>query len=564
MSLEAAVTLLDHHGEPIQSISRRPVSRVAGEQVVAHPFPEPRFPAGIGVPPAVLLVVLLVAAVSLSLLRPPGAGTETASGPDPAGWPGLVPGLTVAAVGLLAFVTLRALLVGPVRRLRDDLAAAISGSSRGGGHRVRRSSVREVDRIAVALRTHRSGTGDVTVASGLRVPLAVGLALVAVVLVGWLVISFVMVDRQSTTRAKLLLEESRVSTEGAAKDLRWALNEGWSGLQGATVPAVGVTGTDLRATVTAVLATRPVFRSVYAVDVAGQVVAVAGRDPQRPIAPPPAVGITQVNASGPAPAVVASAPMHDRAHTLVAEYDPRALNKVLRRSGAPTRVLDSGLRTVLSTGGYEAFTELDDPFLRAAATAALGNRPTATIDTVNNAASMVVAQRFGNDGDVTAALGWVVLHDQDLAAAGFVHNSLTRAAIVITSLSWGASLLVLAWFYISAILPLRRLGDHAEAIAAIRAGHPSPEPVAPQRLDEVGAIAAGLNRWLVTAIPAQGAAPPAPPRVTRSAPRLIPGQQPSPHPRLRLADAVTGSGPSPIAVPAARCTDTHSLVQTGN
>jgi len=476
----------------------------------------------------------------------------------------LVPGLAVAAVGLLAFVILRALLVGPVRRLCRDLVAANSGSAGGGACRVRRSSVREVDRIAVALRAHPSGTGDVTVASGRRVPLAVGLALVAVVLVGWLVTTFVMVDRQSATRAKLLLEESRASTVGAAEDLRWALNEGLSGLQGVTVPGVGVTGTDLQSAVTAVLATRPVFRSVYAVDATGQVVAVAGSDPQRPIAPPPAAGITQINTSGPAPAVVASTPMHDRAHTLIAEYDPRALNNVLRRSGGPTRVLDSGLRTILSTGGYEAFTELDDPILRTAATAALNNRPTATIDTVNNAASMVVAQRLGNDGDVTAALGWVVLHDQDLAAAGFIHNSLARAALVITSLSWGASLLVLAWFYVTAIRPLRRLGDHAEAIAAICAGHPAPEPVAPQCLDEVGAIAAELNRWLVTAIPAPGTAPPAPPRVTRSAPALVPGQRSSSHPRPRRADAVTSSGPTPISVPAARFADPHSLVQTGN
>ncbi|MGH3839994.1 MAG: hypothetical protein ACRDS0_00855 [Pseudonocardiaceae bacterium] len=415
-----------------------------------------------------------------------------------------MPGLGIAAGGLWAFVTLRALVVGPIRRLRDDLACAISGPSGHGVRRIRRSAVGEVDRIAVA-HTRWIWNVDVAVPSGRRIPVAAVLALVAVVLVGLLVASFMLVDHQSTTRAKLLLEERHAGTTAAAKDLRWALNEGLSGLQAATVPEVGTSGTDLQATVTAVLATRPVFRSVYAIDGAGTVVAFSGSDPQRPMASPPAAGITQVNTSGAAPAVVASAPMNDRTHTLVAEYDPRALNKVLRRSGEPIRVLDSGLRTILSTGGYEAFTELTEPSLRAAASAALNDRPIVAIDTINDAASTVVAQRLGNDGDITAALGWVVLHNQDLAAAGFARNSLTRAALVITSLSWGAALLVLGWFYISAIRPLRRLGEHAEAIAAIRAGHPAPEPVAPQRLDEVGAIAAGLNRWLVTAIPIPGA-----------------------------------------------------------
>jgi HAMP domain len=199
--------------------------------------------------------------------------------------------------------------------------------------------------------------------------------------------------------------------------------------------------------------------------------------------------------------VVAAASLYDGG-TLVGEYDPRALNDALRQSTAHLLVVDPGLRTVLSNRGYQAFSGLLDPELRAAA--AVGPAPVAAVRTVDGSDAAVAAQRIGVDGDPLAALGWVVLTYRDLGDGEFAHDPAERTAAAITGLSAGIVLALLGWTYIATVRPLRGAATHAAAIAAVRDGASLPAPLPAQRADEIGAITAGLNRHLYALTTAVG------------------------------------------------------------
>lgn len=146
-------------------------------------FPEPRFPAGVGVPPAVLLVVLLGAAACLTA----AGGTH----PDSSA---VLAGVVVGVAALLGFVALRVLVVRPVRRLRDDLAAALLGRQQNGA--IRASAVREIDDVAAASRWYGSASRSV---SRRRLPLSLSLPVLTLGLVGALIIGYL----QATGRVSL-------------------------------------------------------------------------------------------------------------------------------------------------------------------------------------------------------------------------------------------------------------------------------------------------------------------------------------------------------------------------
>ena len=523
-------------------------------------FPAPRFPSGVAVPPTVLFLVLLVAAASLLGLRSPGG--DQGSGLGPVGWPGLLPGIAVVAIAVWVYLTLLVVIVRPVRRLRDDVVA---GHHRDGS--ARRSGIREIDRIATALDTHRPGVGRNGGHKRPRLSLRIGLLVVTVALVGWLSAAFaVAASGQSTSSAELMVG-SRETAASAAADLRHGLQEGLSGLQAVSESAPSTLLGDLRTAAAGTLAARPIFQAVHVVDQAGRPVTSVG-DGSRLDGPPPQAGITQLNSAGSEPIVVATAPIGDGTYSLVAEYDIRALNALLDRSEAPTRVLDTGLRTILSSGGYQAFTELSDPLLRDAATTALNEGPTTTTQVINGVPSAVAGHPVGFN-DAAATLGWVVLQDQSLSAAGFAHDATDRAALVIIGASIGAALLAFAWMYIATVRPLRQLGDHADAIARMLDAGPAPEPVAPQRLDEVGAIAAGLNQFLIVAtrLPSQDTQvlPMISPRASaRSASGAPARRGPSPRPRPRSAPACSDPDAVATAVLPARSATPPALAEVGS
>jgi hypothetical protein len=497
---------------PIRGAGRiASISRVGSTE-----FPPPRFPSGVGVPPLALLGTLLLAAVGMSTIRIQEP-VVVLGGPQ--GWPGAVPAVAMALVALWAWLTLRITVVGPVRRLRNSVL------ERSCGRRVRRSLVRDVDRILASVREICRPTSGRARRRDLwpRLPMVAVLVLVGVVVLGSLGFSYLALSRSSAVDSQVLAVEIGQDTARAADRLQSALLSGLSTSQGVAGPAAGGSA-DLEESVSRVLASRPVFRAVYVLDPSGRQVAAAGSPPGRAAEVLPAAGIGQLNTSGSAPLIVAVAPLYD-GNTLVGEYDPRALNDVLGASGARLRVVDPGMRTVLSNHGYQAFSELRDRELRAAAAtpAAAGSSPVAVVRTVADAAVTVAAQRIGADGDPLAALGWVLLADEDVNAAKFAHDPAGRDAAVVSGLGAGITLALLGWVYVATVRPLREAAAHAAAIAAARNGAAPPVPRAARRVDEIGAIVNGLNRHLHSI----GAASPTSPRRVPPSTTLVPTPWPS-------------------------------------
>ena len=455
-------------------------------------FPPPHFPSGVAVPPLALLGTLLIAAVGLATIRIEEPVVVLGG---PPGWPGAVPGAGIAVVAVWAWLTLHVTVVVPVRRL---LRSMLPRSCR---RRVRRSLVRDVNRILTSLREiGRPASGRPPRRNWCpRLPMIAVLGLVGVVALGALGLSYVLLTRNSVVNAQVLAVETGRDAARAGDRLRSGMLGGLSTLQGVAGPAAGG-GADLQAVVSRVLADRPVFRTVYVLDPSGRQVAAAGSTRDGDARVRPVAGISQLNTSGSAPLILGAVPLID-GKILVGEYDPRALCDLLRGGNAQMRVVDAGLRTILSNHGYRAFSELRDRELRTAAAA--GPTPVAAVRTVDNADAAVVAQRLGADGDPLAALKWVLVAHEDLRTAGFAHDPVGRGATVVTALAAGVTLALLGWMYVATVRPLRAAAAHAAAIAAARTGAPPPGPAPAERVDEIGAIITGLNRHLhsVTAVP---------------------------------------------------------------
>lgn len=86
----------------------------------------------------------------------------------------------------------------------------------------------------------------------------------------------------------------------------------------------------------------------------------------------------------------------------------------------------------------------------------------------------------------------VLLNSQDTAETASLR-------VLVAAVFGGLTLLALGYIHVATVRPLRVLVSQAEELAAVRPGERAPEPIAPQRLDEVGAAAAALNRLLVSA-----------------------------------------------------------------
>jgi hypothetical protein len=466
-------------------------------------FPLPHFPSGVGVPPLVLLGTLLIAAVGLTTIRMEEPVVVLGG---PPGWPGAVPAAAIALVAVWAWLTLRVTVVAPVRRLPKS----VLGRSR--GRRVHRSFVRDVDRILTSLREiDRPAFGRPLRRNRCpRLPMIAVLGLVGLVVLGALGLSFVVLSRNTVVNAQVLAVETGQDAARAGDRLRSVMLGGLSTLQGVAGPAAGG-GSDLQAVVSRVLADRSVFRAVYVLDPSGRQVAAAGSAREGDARVRPVAGISQLNTSGSTPLIMGAVPLYD-GKTLVGEYDPRALCDLLRGPDARLRVVDAGLRTILSNQGYQAFSELRDRELRTAAAtpAAAGPAPVAAVRTVDHADATVVAQRLGADGDPLAALKWVLVAHEDLRTAEFAHDPVGRGATVVSALAAGITVALLGWIYVATVRPLRAAAAHAAAIGAARTGAPPPGPAPAERVDEIGAIITGLNQHLhsVTAVTAVTAVAP--------------------------------------------------------
>ena len=440
------------------------------------PFPQRRFPAGVSGGPLAVLLVLLAAAATL---------VEVAIGGD-GRWPDWwIPGTLVLVAGL-GHALLWSGVVEPVQRFRDAMTRmAVKDSAA----MVSRARTAELDRIAAAL--HRFGGIHSRVrAKRIRVPLAVAPCLAAVLILAWAIPAAVATvgGAVAGAEADIIVRDAGAGTSARAEELDAALRGGLAAVQRAADPPTGGAVTDPGSTTAQVLAAEDLFRTVSVVDGSGRPTSTAGRRPSAPATvPPQEPRVMQANHAGSEPLVLASAPMWDGSGSLVAEFDPRALNNVIRAAGVRTRVVDAQRATVLDSSGYTAFAPLDDPALVALAGTAPADVP-AVAAPGNGQVS--AAQRVGAAGSPTD-LGWVLVEDQDVAAAAFAGDPNRRVTLVVIGVSASLALGSLVWVAISVIAPARRLARHAERLAAGEAV----SPLAPERLDEIGTAVAATNRF---------------------------------------------------------------------
>lgn len=407
--------------------------------------------------------------------------------------PGRIAAIAVASGGAIAFVLLHLLLVRPVRRLRSDVDRVVADidAGREPTSRIRRSRLRQVDRIARSA-SHLPLTVD---GDGRRRRLAIpGTALY--VLVGALFITalglgFASIGAHESARTDALTERSRTMVEKTAGTLEGTLTEGLAAVQTAAVPKIGEVESDWARVVTELHATRPIFRSVYVRDAAQRIVAGSGETPLADVIP--STPLAQLNTSGPEPIVTAAERTHDGRFTVVAEYDVRALNNVLRSADSPTEVYDGGSRTVLGSDGYISFSTLDDPVLRRSSSEA-GIAAHAAVRDVAGAEQLVASQRIGRS-EATAHLGWTVLQHREVTTARYTVDPIGRAATVVIGATALVAVGLLLWSHNAIIGPLGRVHRWLTGIVAKPQDRPAAGPP-PRRLDEVGAVMAGLNHCM--------------------------------------------------------------------
>ncbi|WP_255622523.1 HAMP domain-containing protein [Pseudonocardia sp. DSM 110487] len=442
------------------------------------PFPESRSALGVRGGPLVALAALLAGAVALSAIAVFGDG-----------WPALWIPAGLALVALATYALLWSALVRPVRRFAAAMARMAAEDR---VDLVPRARVVELDRVALALyRFRRIRPGRRGTRSRHRVPLAVTLGLVAALVLGWAIPAAVATVGGAVPQTEAVVRDAGASAAVQADELHGALRGGLAAVERAAALPTGAAVTDPATTASQVLAVEPLFRSVTVVDASGQPVVTAGASPSAAIeVPPGGARVVQANSAGSEPLVRASSPMWDGASALVAEFDPRALNALIRGSGGRTRVVDGQRATVLDSRGYTAFAPLDDPALRALAAAAVGDTP--AVDTPDDG-RVAAAQRVTAPGTATD-LGWVLVEDRNLAAAAFAGDGNRRAALVAIVAAAGLACAALAWTAVTTVVPARRLARHVERLAA---GETLP-PLAPQRLDEIGTAVEATNRLAAT------------------------------------------------------------------
>jgi hypothetical protein len=436
------------------------------------PFLRPRFPAGVSGGPLVALLALLAGAAALSAIAVGGDGR----------WPDWWLPRTLVLVAAVGYVLVWAGLVAPVRRF----GAAMARMATEGRVElvVSRARVAELDRVALALYRFRGSRLGRRSSRARGVPLAVAPCLAALLVLGWVVVAATATVGGAVPAPAELVREVGVRADERAAELDSALRGGLAALQRGADPPTGGVVTDPGTTAAQILAAEPRFRSVSVVDRAGRSIATAGRPLGEPVTVLPSESrVVQANTAGSEPLVRASTPMRDGASVLVAEFDPRALNSVIRAGGS-ARVVDPQRATVLDSGGYTAFEPLDDPVLEALA----GSVPRAE----QLADGRVAAARLVSPPGAPTDLGWVLIEEQDVAIAALAADGSRRGTLVVLAVCASVAVGALAWTMVTVVRPARRLARHVERLA----GGDEVPPLAPQRLDELGTAVAATNRFV--------------------------------------------------------------------
>ncbi|MGQ0838979.1 HAMP domain-containing protein [Actinokineospora sp.] len=401
------------------------------------------------------------------------------AGVSAAGGAGIVPAAALAVVAVFGFLVVRVLLVRPVRRLRADVLKVASGNLR---TKVRRSSVREVARIAAAARYCRRTLLRVEPErAGARggVPVLVAVVLATVTVLGWSASVVLLAGEAQVPGA--VVTSVRNQTARATEALRRSMNDGLADL---AVVAASAGPEALAPALDQLVAGQPRYRSVYLVDGAGAAGEYAGRAPLRVAEVPPAkAGVRQQNSAGRVPVLFAHVPLAGTDRTLVGEFDLDHLADLLGQAPGKVRLVDAEFRTISATGGYVAFEELTAEGPRRGVTQARGG-----VAVAETGATAIVAAAPVAGGEI-GRLGWTVVAEQPIADLALPANDLRRNATLVALVAALLAVLGFGWHLFVVVSPLRRV---ARAAGRIVAGDRD-SVIYPQRHDEIGTIASCLE-----------------------------------------------------------------------
>lgn len=417
----------------------------------------------------------------VSVVRAP----VTAAGP---GGAGIVPALALAGVALFGFLLVRLVLVRPIRRLRADALSIADGRLM--TTRVRRSTTREVYRIATALEHCRSDLGGEPARLGKRrrlgMPIWLATGLTAVTVLGWAAGVLVTMGSRDVAVPDTVVTSIRNQTTAATEALRRSLNDGLADLTSLASLADGDDRVELRSSLDELIARQSRYRSVYLVDQAGRATSVAGRQPLRTEEPLPAdPRISLRRSDAPVPVLFASAPLSN-GQALVGEFDLDHIARLLSRAPGSVQLVDSGLRTIAATDGFIAFADLS-PELRDSAIKSGEGQPVAQKPETTNDRAVIVSAPLR--GGASGELGWKVVAEQPVTELALPDNELRRNAMVAALVAALLAVLLFGWQYLLLIRPLRRVAAAADEIVAGR----YKSVIYPQNQDQIGTIASCLE-----------------------------------------------------------------------
>ncbi|MBP2323516.1 methyl-accepting chemotaxis protein [Kibdelosporangium banguiense] len=410
---------------------------------------------------------------------------------DESQWHPLVPAAALVVVAILGFALVRAVLVGPVRRLRADAIAVASGVL---DRTIRISKVVEVRRIAAVIENCRVRLRGEFARPNRRS--ALGFAARHAVILGtaallaWSALVAMTVGVSVPAVPAAAVAQRGVEVAWIADSVRRSLDEGMSDLKALSRFSARNEEPALRTSMAQLAGREDRYRSVYLVDLTGRIIVHFGRPPLRAAErlPVDEEGLHQYNTSGRLPVIFAHRSLPDGQRAVVAEFDVEHISGLLRQSAGRARIVDTGLRTIADTEGYLAFQELSDDSLRRSAGEARTRMSGASVMQSPTGPSIVASVAIGGSRSA-AMLGWVVVTEQLVAELNLPGNELRRRALVVALLGMVIALLHCGWHELMFVRPLRRTAAAGERLV----NGDIKSVIYPVRQDHIGTITSCLE-----------------------------------------------------------------------
>jgi HAMP domain-containing protein len=393
---------------------------------------------------------------------------------------GFLLGFTLLAVAVPSFLLMRASIVRPLRALLKQAKADACGAS----IPKQRLRIAEAYRIARALAV---SSGRPLPRKRSRPPAMVGLTAATVLALLWPAVAVATISRTHPSIPTQLVRDQESRAEATSSSLGNALN---GGLQIVARISQGGTSnrTQLAATFRREMAETKRFRGLYLVDPTGKVVASNGRRSLRTVEPVPGEYGIQLDESIKRLPLIYAYYLGRDGFAVVGEFDIDYLVRMMRQVDGRARVVDSQLRAVLDSEGYQAFHHLQGAAAQDVAVESLPGRTIGVSKNPDGSPVLIAAASLTTPPSV-AHLEWSVIVERDVAVLGLPTIVERRWTLVVAGAVVGIVLLTMAWQFFIFVQPLRRLAAAADEVS--RGSFEMPIP--PQRHDDLGAIAMCLE-----------------------------------------------------------------------